>query len=449
MIEFETITIAYLLCGILAGTVAGLLPGIGNTLIMILAFPFFLGVDNPFNIIIFYVACLSLSQYTGSITSTVFSVPGEISSLPAVKEGHKLFRKGLGSLSLSGCALGSFFGSLLAVSFVLLIGKSLQGFTFFYSSVFQSYVLLTVCLFLVIGKYNHWFITLLLCGGGYFMAMLGPGALNEFDTLTFGFDSLLYGVPLFSVVVWLFVFPQILKYWDTKVDVNPLTNKDQNIDPFKHLGKFFKHISSCIRGSIIGFFLGLTPYLTTVISSNVSYTVEKWLRKKKNVYDDTGDYGSLVSAETANNAAALSSLLPLLIIGIPITSSEAVLLELTTANGFTFYVEEFYGLFIMISMALVVINFLGILISWPLAKNFYIFYYIDIKTIYKIVLGFCALMTIYLGYTNHVLTYYLIISFLLGGLGYLLRKYNTMPLIFVFMMQDGLEENLIRLLFYL
>ena len=121
MIYFETMTLAYLLGGVLAGTIAGLLPGIGNTLIMILAFPFFLGIDNPLNIIIFYVACLSLSQYTGSITSTVFSVPGEISSLPAVKEGHKLFRKGLGSLSLSGCALGSFFGSLIAVAFVLLI----------------------------------------------------------------------------------------------------------------------------------------------------------------------------------------------------------------------------------------------------------------------------------------------------------------------------------------
>jgi len=449
MISVELITVAYLLGGVLAGAIAGLLPGIGNTLIMILAFPFFLGVDNPLNIIVFYVACLSLSQYTGSVTSTVFSVPGEISSLPAVKEGHKLYRKGLGSLSLSGCALGSFFGSLMAVGFVLLVGKSLQNFTFLYSSVFQSYVLMIVCLFMIIGKYNHWFITVLLGGIGYFMAMIGTGALDPTNFLTFGFDSFLYGVPLFSVVVWLFVFPQILQYWNTKIDIDPETNREKNINPFKHIGIFFKHSSSCIRGSVIGFFLGLTPYLTTVISSNVSYAVEKWLRKKNNVYDETGDYGSLVSAETANNAAALSSLLPLLLIGIPITSSEAVLLELTSANGFTFYVEEFYSLFIKISLALVVINFVGLMISWPLARFFYVFYYIDIKTIYKLVLAFCVFMTLYLGHMDHVLVYYVVISTILAGVGYLLRNYNTMPLIFVFMMQDGIEENLGRLLFYL
>ena len=145
----------------------------------------------------------------------------------------------------------------------------------------------------------------------------------------------------------------------------------------------------------------------------------------------------------------MSSLLPLLLIGIPITSSEAVLLELTTANGFTFFVEEFYNLFIKISLALVVINFVGLMISWPLAKFFYVFYYIDIKTIYKLVLTFCVFMTLYLGYMDHVLGYYIVISTVLAGIGYLLRKYNTMPLIFVFMMQDGLEENLIRLFFYL
>jgi len=448
MIYFETMTLAYLLGGVLAGTIAGLLPGIGNTLIMILVFPFFLGIDNPLNIIIFYVACLSLSQYTGSITSTVFSVPGEISSLPAVKEGHKLFRKGLGSLSLSGCALGSFFGSLIAVAFVLLIGNTISQFTFLYSSVFQSYVLIIVCLFLIVGKYNSWYTTVLLGGFGYFLAMLGTGALDTYKTLTFGFDSLLYGVPLFSVIVWMFVFPQILQYWDTKMDVDN-DAKSIDINPFKHISSFFDNITSSIRGSVIGFFLGLTPYLTTVISSNVSYAVEKWLRKKKNTYDDTGDYASLVSAETANNAAALSSLLPLLLIGIPITSSEAVLLELTSANGFTFYIEEFYGLFVLISICLVAINLLGIFIAWPLAKYFYIFYYVDIKTIYRFVLGFCVLMTLYLGYADHVLWYYIVISSILAVFGYLLRRVNTLPLIFVFMMQDGLEENITRLLFYL
>ena len=352
----DLITVAYMLSGVLFGALAGLLPGVGNTLIMILAFPFLLGVENPLNIVIFYVACLSLSQYTGSITSTVFSVPGEISSLPAVKEGHKLFRKGLGDLSLSGCAMGSFFGSLMSVGFVLLIGNSISKFNFLYSSVFQSYVLILVCVFMILGQYNRWYVTIVLGGLGYFLAMLGTGALDVYDTLTFGFDSLLYGIPLFSVVVYLFVIPQIMRYWNTEIQVDAKEKQTNKIVLTAHLKIFFKNVSSSIRGSIIGFFLGLTPYLTTVISSNASYAFEKWLRKRKAVYDDTGDVASLISAETANNAGALSSLLPLLLLGIPITSSEAILLELTSANGFTFYVEDFYALFITVSTALVIIN---------------------------------------------------------------------------------------------
>lgn len=442
-------TLVYLLSGVLAGTFAGLLPGIGNTFIMIIAFPFFLGVDNPVNIIVFYVACISLSQYSGSITSTVFSVPGEISSLPAVKEGHRLYRRGQGSLSLSGCALGSFVGSFIAVGFVLLVGKSLQNFTFLYSTVFLSYVLIIVCLFMLVGRYNHWFVTLALGTLGYFLAMLGVSAHNEFNKFTLGFDSLMYGVPLFSVIVWTFVFPQILKYYKTQVDLSPELVRQQNVNPFRHLGFFLKNGLSCVRGSVIGFFLGLTPYLTTVISSNTAYAVEKSLQKKKGTYRNDGDYASLVASETANNSAALSSLLPLLVIGIPITSSEAVLLEVVSANGFIFYVEEFYGLFIIVAMSLVVINFFGLLISWPLAKYFYIFYYVDIKLIYKIVLIFCVVMTLYLGWRDNVLVYYVAISTILAAIGYLLRNYNTLPLIFLFMMQDGIEANLTRLLFYL
>lgn len=445
----DLITVAYMLSGVLFGALAGLLPGVGNTLIMILAFPFLLGVENPLNIVIFYVACLSLSQYTGSITSTVFSVPGEISSLPAVKEGHKLFRKGLGELSLSGCAMGSFFGSLMSVGFVLLIGNSISKFNFLYSSVFQSYVLILVCVFMILGQYNRWYVTVVLGGLGYFLAMLGTGALDVYDTLTFGFDSLLYGIPLFSVVVYLFVIPQIMRYWNTEIKVDAKEKQTNKIVLTAHLKIFFKNVSSSIRGSIIGFFLGLTPYLTTVISSNASYAFEKWLRKRKAVYDDTGDVASLISAETANNAGALSSLLPLLLLGIPITSSEAILLELTSANGFTFYVEDFYALFITVSTALVIINIIGLLIAWPLAKYFYVFYYINIKTIYKLVIAFCVGMTLYLGYVNHVIVYYTSISIVLAIIGYLIRRHNTMPLIFIFMMQDGLEENITRFLFYL
>lgn len=440
--------LSFILLGCLFGSLSGLIPGIGNTIVMMMLFPFLLSTDNIYGILVFYIALLSIGQYTGSITSTVFSVPGETSSFPAVKEGHALFRQGLGALSISGCAIGSFIGSLLAVSFVLFISGYLHQFTFLYSTKFLSSVLIVVLVFLIFSSYNKWYINLFLCLIGYFLATLGTGALNEHQTFTFGIDDLLLGIPLFTVITWLYVFPEIIRNWNIKI---PKIKQLAYVKtPLKvHIYQIIRNFGSIIRGSVFGFFLGLTPYLTTIIASNVTYNIEVWLRKQKHKYDNNGDIGSLLAAETANNSAALSSLLPLLLLGIPITSSEAILSEILTAKGHFFDIDNFYDIFIMISYCLVIINIIGLIIAWPMAKYFAIFYVVDIRLIYSFVIAFCIAATIYLGWYNNALIYYVCVSVIFAMIGYFFRRFDTMPLVIVFMMQDGIEENLIRLIYYM
>ena len=439
--------VTYLLLGCLFGAMAGFVPGVGNTIIMAIMFPFLISVE-PINVIVFYVSVMSISQYTGSVSGTVFSVPGEMSSLPAVKEGHRLYRRGLGALSLSGCAIGSMVGSILAVGFVLWVGTYLHNFTFLYSTKFMSAVLIIVLLFLIFGRHNKWYVNILLCAFGYFLAAIGTGSLYRHQTLSFGIDDLIRGIPLFCVVAWLYVFPEVLKNWETKISTSEI-QENKNISLTKHLSYFVNHYTSVIRGSFFGFFLGLTPYLTTIIASNVSYNFESWLRKKQNKYNDGGDYGSLIASETANNSAALSSLLPLLLLGIPITSSEAILLEIISINGFDFNIDNFFDLFVTISYCLVAINLIGLCIAWPLARYFNVFYLIDIKTIYTVVLFFCVIATVYIGAQENAMMYYICIGSVFSAIGFLLRKVDTMPIIFIFMMQDGIETNLTRLMFHL
>jgi putative tricarboxylic transport membrane protein len=436
--------ITYLLLGCLTGAISGLLPGIGNTVVMSLMFPFLIYVD-PMNVIVFYIATLSIGQYTGSVSATVFSVPGESSSLPAVKEGHRLYRRGLGALSLSGCALGSLVGSIFAVGFVLYVSQYLANFTFLYSTKFLSAVLILVLLFLVFGRHNKWYVNLVLCGFGYFLASIGTGSLYEYQTVTFGIDALIRGIPMFCVIAWLYVWPEILKNWE--IDIPHGDFASSKIIPLvDHLAHFVRHFTSVLRGAFFGFFLGLTPYLTTIVASNVTYNFEVWLRKKKDKYSDDGDYGSLVAAETANNSAALSALVPLLLLGIPITSSEAILLEIVSVNGFNFDVENFYGLFVTISYCLVAINVIGLCVAWPLTRYFNVFYRLNIKVIYAVVLFFCVCVTLYIGVENNALMYYIVVGAIFSVIGFFLRKVDTMPVIFVFMMQDGIESNLTRLL---
>lgn len=435
----------YLLLGCLFGATSGLIPGIGNTVVMSLMFPFLIHVE-PMNVIVFYIAAISVGQYTGSVSATVFSVPGESSSLPAVKEGHGLYKQGLGSLSLSGCALGSFIGSLFAIVFVLSVSQYLHLFTFLYSTKFLSGVLILVLLFLIFGKHNKWYVNILLCSLGYFLASLGTNSLYHEKSITFGIDELLRGVPVFCVIGWVYVFPEILKNYNISIPKGS-EQVSQRITITRHFKYLLTHFTSVIRGSVFGFFLGLTPYLTTIIASNVTYNIELWLRKKMNKYNDKGDYGSLIAAETANNSAALSSLLPLLLLGIPITSSEAILMEIVSIHGFNFDVDSFGELFILISYCLVVVNLIGLCVAWPLTRYVNLFYYVNIKMIYLFVVTFCVGITIYLGVMNQAPGYYIVISLIFAVMGYLLRRVDTMPVVFVFMLQDGIETNLSRLIY--
>lgn len=95
----------YIIPGVTVGIIAGFIPGVGVFTSMMLMLPFLYSLE-PYQLLTFYIALASTTQYIGSITATVFGLPGESSSLPAVKEGHALFQQGQGSIAISGSAIG-------------------------------------------------------------------------------------------------------------------------------------------------------------------------------------------------------------------------------------------------------------------------------------------------------------------------------------------------------
>ena len=443
MIEYAP----YVLGGIAIGTVAGVLPGVGITIFLVLLFPFLLNAD-PIGVVLLYVSMVSITQFTGSVTGIVFGVPGEVSSLPAVKEGHRLFLQGKGTLALAQTAIGSVVGSLLCVGFVFLIAGELDKYAFFYSTYFQSVILVCVLAVIAFQATNHPVINCALMAIGYGLAMLGVNSLNSVDTITFGITDLLLGIPLFPVIVWLYVFPQILRNWSTH-DVKSTNVSSYRFGVWDNARTYIENLGSSLRGTVIGFFFGFVPYLTTIISANLSYSIEVRLQKWRGRYSEQGDLPSLVSSETANNAAALSSLLPLLLIGIPITTSEALLLEIVTAAGHIFYVEDFENLFYTVAVCLVFTNFIGLVLCWPLAHIITFWHRFPLSWIYSAIIAICAGLTVYMGFVYNAVELYVYSSILFAGLGYALRKTDTIPLIFAFIMQDSLENNLTRLIFYM
>ena len=356
-----------LLLGVALGAIAGLIPGVGVFTTLLLFYPVVYDFSIP-DIFIFYIALVSTTQYIGSISATILAIPGESSSLPAVYEGHSLFRKGLGSLAISGAALGSLFGALIVLALVSFISPYFSDIAYFFNSFVQSIVIFLIIILLVYSSSSSIFILFLLGAFAWWLASIGCGWVDCYVPIDYvDFYS---GLPTLSVVCAMYIFPQLLKSNDEATTSNYYQNSFSFI---YHLKYYFKSIFSSIRGTVIGFFLGFTPGASMTLSSNTAYRLEVLNEKRKGTYEK-GNYNALVSAETANNAATLSNLLPLFLLGIPLGGSEVIFYDLISSKGFVFYRDFTYEFFRdTIAYNLIIINLLAFLLAWPFAKYIKVF----------------------------------------------------------------------------
>lgn len=207
-----------------------------------------------------------------------------------------------------------------------------------------------------------------------------------------------------------------------------------------HLLYFCRNITSALRGTVIGFFLGFTPGGSTVIAANTAHKLEVSLQKRKGTYSQ-GNYNALVSAETSNNAAAFTTLLPLFLLGLPLTGSEALFYNLMTMNGFRF--EDIDHTFFMTHIAynLVIINILAFCVAWPLAKYIKYLYMIPQKVISVSVFLTLCFVCWTVGSVLFQSEYYLIVFLTLLPIGYLLRNIDTTPLVFAFLLKERFLFN--------
>ena len=221
---------------------------------------------------------------------------------------------------------------------LLLLPVGVYAISKFYNTHIQSVILIGVAIFLIITYAGQkWYHNLMLFAIGWFLSSIGFSK----ELMQYNYEWLIdykkfyylhFGLPLYPVVVALFVFPIFLKEWNSPRPGSSALDKLWDNKFVQHLREFWNNIGSSIRGTVIGSLCGLVPHMTSTLASNVAYIREMNRQKKKGTYDENGDIKSLVSAETANNAAGLTQLTPLLLIGIPITTSEAIVLNIIENN---------------------------------------------------------------------------------------------------------------------
>ena len=315
-----------MLLGITLGIFTGMLPGVGifTTVFLFLGM---LKTMDAFSIILFYVSLICTTHYIGSVVAIYLGVPGEQTSLIACRYGFKIFQRknSLGDLLISGTAMGSFIGSMLGIFFIVV--------SFFWMSISLPFFSMKIqlVLFLVI------FIAMACHGGSkkillniFFIALgtlLGSIGFNHIQsiTLTFGQNWLVPGLNPVLIILILFVIPNMIMHTNFQTKKNSVPEKIRStprvIKGVRVAGKYFYTV---LRGSFVGSIMGLVPGVGTSACSQVAAAMETKTRK--------GFIPKVMAAEAANNSAVLTSIIPLLLFGIPILPSEAIILDILSTK---------------------------------------------------------------------------------------------------------------------
>lgn len=417
------------LVGVGLGLISGLIPGVGNFVLMLLVWPF-LSVFGIVELLIMYASMAAISQYIGSIPAIVYGIPGESSSYPAVAESRNLTTVQQVSQAISGSAFGSVVGSLTVVGLCYAFVEYTDLIKHFYNTKILVGLLLLVTMVMIVTVNNRWWINFLLILSGIGLGMIGYNSYLNINFATFGNMHLYAGLPMPVVLICLFAIPQMLHHWDTEIT--------KSINKTYELGRLYILNPVALFGStLIGFFGGLIPGLTTVFSSTAAYNASMLFTKDP--------VKRIVVSETANNAGAFSMLLPLLIFGVPLIGSEAILLFLMEQKGFNLVQFKFSDFLPELALGLVVVNAVGFMMAWPLSKMVPSFYRFNIKIIISLLIIALFFVTLYTGYMNYSMAYYFVCFVVLAPIGVLLRNVDTLPLVFAFIIHNKLVDGLFRL----
>ena len=309
--------------GVLIGTIVGVLPGLGPTATMALMLPFTMKYGPTVGLIMMAGVWYG-AMYGGSTTAVLVNIPGEAASVITCLDGYQMAKKGRAGAALTLVAVGSFFAGtvgLLGLQFFApLLGQAALSFGP------PEYLCFMILAFLLLSNLSEASParSLMMTGLGLFVSTIGIDAISSVSRFTFGFEDMTMGIDFLPVAMGFFGITEILCLAVTAYVV-PVVRKVRFREMYPNREEIRRSIFPSLRGSILGFFVGLIPGPCTVISTFLSYALEKRLSKHPMEFG-TGAVEGVVGPESANNSAVMGSMIPLLTLGIPFAAPSAVML---------------------------------------------------------------------------------------------------------------------------
>lgn len=428
----------FALIGCVLGTLIGVLPGVGPAAGTAILIPLTFKLD-PTGAIIMLCAIYYGAMYGGTITSVLLNVPGEAASVITCIDGFQMAKQGRGGTALGIAAIGSFIGGIVATFALVVVATPLSKLALSFGPP-EFFALMLVGLCLVTGLAGRSLIAgIMMTVVGLLLAMVGIDPVRGAPRFTFGVPDLYDGIGFIPVVMGLFGVGEILATAEAPVREVIKTNLSRLLP---NREEWRRSMGAIARGTGIGFFLGLIPGVGAIIPTFMSYILEKRVSKNPEQFGK-GAIEGVVGPETANNAYANASMVPLLTLGIPSSPTIAVLMGAFIVNGLTpgpFLFQEKPELVWTIIASFFVGNVLLLILNLPLvglwAKILDVPYqYICVGTLLFCILG---------AYSINQSVFDIWIMLLFGVIGYVLRKldFPLAPAVLGIILGPQLEKSL-------
>ena len=429
----------YCFVGSFLGTAIGVLPGLGPAATIALLLPITFQITSPVTAVIMLAGIYYGAMYGGSTTSILLNIPGEAASVVSCIDGYAMAKKGRAGAALGMAAIGSFIAGTAAILGIQFLAPPLAEFSLKFGP--PEYAALTF-LGLLLSVYlsgTSVLKSVIMALFGLTLSLVGLDSISGTPRYTLGIMDFQGGIDMITVIMGLFGVGEILYNMESSEEVSILTTKITNIYPT--LQDWAAAKWAICRGTLIGFFIGLLPGGGAVIASLVSYAAEKRVSSHPEEFGK-GAIEGVASPEAANNAAATSSFIPLLSLGIPGNAAIAMIfaaLMIHSVQPSPSLIVEHPDVFWGVVASMYIGNFMLIVLNLPLVGLWVQLLKVKYAILAPLICMICILGVF--SFQSSLFDVWVMILF--GIIGYFMRKldFESGPLILAFVLGPVFEVS--------
>jgi putative tricarboxylic transport membrane protein len=443
-VAFQPDNLWYAFLGCLVGTLVGVLPGIGPLSGISILLPVTFGL-NATQAVIMLAGIYYGSQYGGSTTSILMRIPGEASSVMTCIDGNAMARKGRAGAALCIAAVGSWVAGTFGVIMLTIVAPPLAIIALKFGPPEYTALLILGLIFLAYMSSTSLVRTLLMACIGLLLGMIGIDNMTGHFRYAFDLPELGDGIGIVPVAVGLFGLGEILSTPSHKVVGEVIAPKFRELLPNRQ--EWREAMWPIGRGTVLGFIIGIIPGSAHIISSFLSYALEKKLSKHPEEFGK-GAVAGVAGPESANNSASTGAFVPMLALGIPTGPITAVLIGALMVHGVNAgpqLVTEHPDVFWGFVASMYVGNLMLLLLNLPLVGLFVSVLRIPYAYLYPLIIMFC-IVGVY-EVSHSIVDVWIML--IMGLLGYALRKFSFDPaplvlgLVIAPLFEQSLRQSLI------